>query len=166
MFPGFAINQERLAQLLAFRGRFELAIEEDTRARLFTGEDEKSAVDEEAALRLSWTNGGSRGYWKQLLIFKQLPVNPPEAYISDFGTAILYAQLGQKSKALDSLERAFQQHSLAMTEMAIEPSFDVIRSQPRFQSRLRQVSLERGIQKPGAPEAAGRISGALTPKRR
>ena len=141
MFPGFAIDHERLAQLLAFLGKFEDAIAEDTRARLLSGEEEHSVLQKEAALRHAWTSGGSRGYWEQLLEFTQLPVNPPETYNSPFGTAILYAQLGEKSKALDSLERAFDQRSLSMTELAIEPSFDPLRPDPRFQALLHRLNL-------------------------
>jgi serine/threonine-protein kinase len=141
MFPGFAIDHERLAQLLAFLGKFEDAIAEDTRARLLSGEDENSVLQKEAALRQALATSGSQGYWKQLVEFTQLPVNPPETYNSPFGTAILYAQLGEKSKALDSLERAFEQRSLSMTELAIEPSFDPLRPDPRFQALLRRLNL-------------------------
>ncbi|MGB8475940.1 MAG: winged helix-turn-helix domain-containing protein [Candidatus Acidiferrum sp.] len=142
MFPGFVIDHERLAQLLAFLGKFEEAIDEDTKARLLAGEDEQSVLQKEAALRRAWTTGGPHGYWKQVLDFTHLPVNPPEDYNSAFGTAILYAQLGEKAKALDSLEIAFEQRSLSMTEIAVEPAFDPIRNDPRFQSLLRRVGLE------------------------
>lgn len=143
MFPGFAINQERLAHLYASRGRFEEAIAEDTKARLLAGEDQGSALQKEAALRHAWITGGSQGYWKQLLEFTELPVNPPEAYNSPFGTAILYAQLGEKSKALEALEKAYEQRSLKMTELAIEPAFDSLRPDPRFQSLLHRTGLEK-----------------------
>ena len=147
MFPGFAMDHERLAQLLAFLGRFEDAIDEDTKARLLVGEEEHSALQKEAALRHALATGGSQGYWKQLLDFTRLPVNPPEDYNSAFGTAILYAQLGEKSKALDSLEKAYEQRSLSMTELAIEPSFDPLRPDPRFQALLRRMGLEKTIVK-------------------
>jgi TolB-like protein/DNA-binding winged helix-turn-helix (wHTH) protein/Tfp pilus assembly protein PilF len=143
MFPGFAIDHERLAQLLAFLGKFEDAIAEDTRARLLSGEEENSALQKEAALRHALATSGSQGYWKQLLEFTQLPVNPPETYNSPFGTAILYAQLGEKSKALDSLEKAYEQRTLSMTELAIEPAFDSLRPDPRFQSLLHRTGLEK-----------------------
>jgi len=143
MFPGFALNHERLAQLLAFLGKFEDAIAEDTKARLLSGEDENSALQKETALRHALATGGSQGYWKQILDFTQLPVNPPETYNSPFGTAILYAQLDEKSKALDSLEKAFDQRSLSMTELAVEPSFDAIRPDPRFQTLLRRTGLQK-----------------------
>ena len=55
MFPGFAIDHERLAQLYAFLGRFPDAIAEDTKARLLSGEDTQSALKKEAELRQALT---------------------------------------------------------------------------------------------------------------
>jgi TolB-like protein/DNA-binding winged helix-turn-helix (wHTH) protein/Tfp pilus assembly protein PilF len=141
MFPGFAIDHERIAQLHAFLGRFDDAIAEDTKARLLSGEDQKSVLQKEAALRHAWSTGGPQGYWKKLLEFTQRPDNPPEMYGSPFGTAILYAQLGEKDRALEYLETAYEQRSLFMTEIAIEPAFDSLRSEPKFQDLLQRVGL-------------------------
>ena len=142
MFPGFAIDHERLAQLHAFMGRFDQAIAEDTKARLLSGENEKSALAKEAILRHAWTTQGAPGYWKTLVELSQTAENPPEAYNSPFGTAILYAQLGDKARALNALEQAYEQRSLAMTEINIEPAFDPIRGEPRFKALLQRVRLE------------------------
>ena len=142
MFPGFAIDHERLAQLHAFMGRFDQAIAEDTKARLLSGENEKSALAKEAILRHAWTTQGAPGYWKTLVELSQTAENPPEAYNSPFGTAILYAQLGDKARALNALEQAYEQRSLAMTEINIEPAFDPIRGEPRFKALLQGVRLE------------------------
>jgi hypothetical protein len=67
----------------------------------------------------------------------------PEYYEASFGTAILLARLGRKSAALDALEKAYEQRSLAMTELAIEPAFDPLRAEPRFQSLLLRIGLTR-----------------------
>jgi len=142
MFPGFAIDHERLAQLHAFMGRFDQAIAEDTKARLLSGENEKSALAKEAILRHAWTTQGAPGYWKTLVELSQTGENPPEAYKSPFGTAILYAQLGDKARALNALEQAYEQRSLAMTEINIEPAFDPIRGEPRFKALLQRVRLQ------------------------
>jgi TolB-like protein len=141
MFPGFAINHERLAQLLAFTGKFPDAISEDTKARLFSGEDPRSVLQIEAAVQHDWTTGGERGYWLKVLELSRIPEKPPEAYGSPFTTAIIYARLGENAKSLDSLEQAYEQRTLAMTEIAIEPAFDTIRTDPRFQDLLRRVNL-------------------------
>ena len=73
----------------------------------------------------------------------RIPDNPPEFYESPFGAAILLSQLGRKSAALDALEKAYEQRSLAMTELRIEPAFDPLRADPRFQSPLMRVGLVR-----------------------
>jgi len=142
MFPGFAIDHERLAQLYAFLGKFADAITEGTRARLLSGEDGKSSLKKEEALRHAWMKDGSSGYWKELLELTQMADNPPETYQSPFGAAILYAHLGEKTKALDSLETSYEQRSFAMTEIAIEPAFDSLRGEPRFKDLLRRVRLD------------------------
>ena len=141
MFPGFAIDHERIAQLHAFMGRFDDAISEDTKARLLSGEDQKSALQKEAALRHAWATSGPQGYWKKLLELTRMPDNPPETYLSLVGTATIYVQLGEKSKALECLEEAYEQRSLAMTEIAIEPAFDSLRSDAKFQNLLHRVGL-------------------------
>jgi TolB-like protein/Tfp pilus assembly protein PilF len=122
MFPGFAIDHERMAQLHAFTGRFDDAIAEDTKARSLSGEEQKPVLQKEAELRRAGTTGGPQGYRNKVLEFTQRPDNPAETYGSPFGTAILYAQLGEKDKALECLEKAYEQRSLFMTEIAVEPA--------------------------------------------
>lgn len=142
MFPGFAIDHERMAQLYASLGRYADAIAEDTKARLLSGEDAQSALKKEAALRQALATGGPAGYWKKLLDLTRMADNPPETYRSPFGAAILYAHLGEKTKALDSLENAYEQRSIAMTEIAVEPAFGSLRDEPRFRDLLRRVRLD------------------------
>jgi tetratricopeptide (TPR) repeat protein len=143
MFPGFAIDHERMSQLYAFLGKFEDAITEDTKARLLSGKDEKSALRKEAALRRALATGSSHGYWEKMLELTMSSDNPPEA----FGSAIPYVQLGRKAKALDALEKSYQQRSLATTEIAIEPAFNSIHGEPRFQDLLRRMALDSTIAK-------------------
>ena len=142
MFPGFAIDHERMAQLYASLGRYADAIAEDTKARLLSGEDAQSALKKEAALRQALATGGPAGYWKKLLDLTRMAENPPETYRSPFGAAILYAHLGEMTKALDSLENAYEQRSIAMTEIAVEPAFGSLRDEPRFRDLLRRVRLD------------------------
>jgi hypothetical protein len=70
--------------------------------------------------------------------------NPPEAYDDSYGIAIIYSRLGEKEKAIDSLESAYAERKIAMSEIGVEPAFDVLRSDPRFHVLLRRVGLERG----------------------
>ncbi|MGA8620516.1 MAG: tetratricopeptide repeat protein [Candidatus Sulfotelmatobacter sp.] len=141
MFPGFAINHERLAHLYTYIGKFQEAILEDSRARSLAGEDSETVSKKERSLQLAWKSGGPHRYWRQLLEFAHLPDNPPEAYTSAYGLAILYSRFGEREKAIQSLEKAYQERELAMTEIGVEPALDPLRSDSRFQSLLRRVGL-------------------------
>jgi hypothetical protein len=107
------------------------------------GEDPKSAIRKGDELRQALAAHGSRGYWEKLLEMSKDKENPPEAYVSDYGIAILYARLGEKENALSFLEKAHLERELAMTEIGIEPAFDLLRSHPRFADLVRQVGLSR-----------------------
>jgi tetratricopeptide (TPR) repeat protein len=143
MDPNFAINHERLAHLYTYVGKFEQAIDEETKARMLAGEDPKAALAKADALRAALAAHGPRGYWEKLLELSAAKENPPEAYIASYGLAILYARLGEKEKALDCLEQAYTERQLAMTEIGIEPAFDQLRSEPRFAALLGRVGLSR-----------------------
>ena len=57
--------------------------------------------------------------------------------------AILYARMGEKEKALDALEKATDEHILAMTEIGVEPALDPLRDDARFQRLLQRVGLAK-----------------------
>jgi TolB-like protein/DNA-binding winged helix-turn-helix (wHTH) protein/Flp pilus assembly protein TadD len=52
-----------------------------------------------------------------------------------------YLGMGNKDQALAWLERAYSQHSNAMTTLKVEPGYDPLRSDPRFQDLMRRVGL-------------------------
>jgi TolB-like protein/DNA-binding winged helix-turn-helix (wHTH) protein/Tfp pilus assembly protein PilF len=143
MDPNFAINHERLSHLYACIEKFEDAIDEETKARVLAGEDSKAAVRKGDELRQALAARGPRGYWEKLLELSKDEKNPPEAYVSDYGIAILYARLGEKENALAFLEKAYTKRELAMTEIGMEPAFDLLRSHPRFADLVRQIGLPR-----------------------
>lgn len=78
--------------------------------------------------------------------FSQAEVNKtglvaPEGYGTSYGMAILYARLGENDKALESLERAYTERQLPMTEIGVEPALDRLRTDVRFRSLLQRVGL-------------------------
>jgi TolB-like protein/DNA-binding winged helix-turn-helix (wHTH) protein/Tfp pilus assembly protein PilF len=137
----FAINHERLSHLYASIGKYEEAVEEETRARILSGENPKSAVAKGEQLRQAYAASGARGYWLKVLEFSGEKENPPESYSSSSGAAIVLAKLGEKEKAIESLEKAYAERSLFMTELNIEPAFDDLKSSSRFSDLLRRVRL-------------------------
>jgi hypothetical protein len=124
--------------------RFGDAIDEDKQVWLLSGLDAGEAANRANAMHTALTSYGPHGYWEKVLEFSQKDVDAPEAYSSSYGMAILFTRLGQNDRAVESLELAFTQRQLAMTEIAIEPAFDPLRSNARFVTMLRRV----GVGKP------------------
>ncbi len=52
-----------------------------------------------------------------------------------------YVGVGDKEQALAWLERAYAQHSNILTTLKVEPAYDPLRGEPRFQDVLRRVGL-------------------------
>ncbi len=58
-----------------------------------------------------------------------------------FSMAMLYAFLGENSKALDSLDQAYARGSLMMPLLKTEPAFAALHAEPRFQELARKLAL-------------------------
>ncbi len=48
---------------------------------------------------------------------------------------------GEKDRALDFLEKAYQERDSLLVFLHLEPGFDPIRSDPRFQDLVRRVGV-------------------------
>ena len=57
--------------------------------------------------------------------------------------ALGYARLGEKEKALHWLEKAFESHTRDLIYLKVEPSYDSLREDPRFEAMLRRIGLEK-----------------------
>jgi TolB-like protein/DNA-binding winged helix-turn-helix (wHTH) protein/tetratricopeptide (TPR) repeat protein len=62
-------------------------------------------------------------------------------YVSPFYVSIVYAGLHENEKALDWLEKAYEDRSNAIIFVKVDPDFDGLRSNPRFQLLLRRLAL-------------------------
>ena len=139
--PRFPLNHERSAQLYAILGRYEEAIAEETTARVLVGEKQQDVLAKMNTVRRALAAKGERGYWEEQLRLAQDPQNPPEAYVRPYGLAIIYSHLGEKARAFENLENALAERDTQMTELAIEPQFDALRSDPRFVELERRIGL-------------------------
>jgi len=76
-------------------------------------------------------------------VLDQLNALSNQRYIAQKSLATIYAALGEKDKAFERLEKAYQEHSIA-TGLPIKefPGFDSLRSDPRFADLLRRMNLQ------------------------
>src|SRR5262249_54815523 len=64
-------------------------------------------------------------------------------YVSPFWKALVYSSLGDKSSALDLLEKGRDEHDIDMVFLRVTPLFDPLRNEPRFQKLLKRIGLAR-----------------------
>jgi hypothetical protein len=55
--------------------------------------------------------------------------------------ALAYLQLGNKEEAFRWFEQAYKDRAELLVYMKVDPRFDVLRSDPRFEDLLRRVNL-------------------------
>ena len=60
-------------------------------------------------------------------------------YVSPYNVAKVYGALGNNPRALDWLERAYQEHNPDLIELTREPSFAVLRSDAKFIELTRRI---------------------------
>jgi serine/threonine protein kinase/tetratricopeptide (TPR) repeat protein len=63
-------------------------------------------------------------------------------WVTPYNFAVIYSALGDKDQAMASLEKAFEERSWYITELAVDPKVDYLRSDPRFQGLLRRMNLQ------------------------
>jgi hypothetical protein len=66
-----------------------------------------------------------------------------QRYVSPGAIALLYICLGEKDRAFEWLEKAYQERANSMAYLGVEPLVDPLRSDRRFQDLLRRIGLEK-----------------------
>ncbi|MGB7069674.1 MAG: tetratricopeptide repeat protein [Pyrinomonadaceae bacterium] len=100
-----------------------LKLEETTSALLFLGRAYAVTGNHKEALR----------------ILDRLHVS--EKYVSPAETAILYAALGERQKAFNSLGKAFAERDFRLTSLKVEPAYDPLRDDPRYKELIKRMNL-------------------------
>jgi Tfp pilus assembly protein PilF len=61
-------------------------------------------------------------------------------YVSPFDIAAIYVRLGDKQRAFDGLEKEYREHSSQLIGLKVDPFYDSLRSDPRFDDLLRRMN--------------------------
>jgi len=73
-------------------------------------------------------------------ILQELTARGKQRYVPSYQVALVYVGLGDKGQAFDSLEKAFDERSTLLTYLKMDPRFDPLRDDPRFQAMLRRLN--------------------------
>jgi TolB-like protein/DNA-binding winged helix-turn-helix (wHTH) protein/Tfp pilus assembly protein PilF len=115
-----------------------------------TGEREKAVAVLEKAARLDETNAvlsilaeayADAGRIDDAhRILRELDQRSRNSYVSPFLLAGVYLSLGDKNRALDLYDKAYQAHDWGLVWLNVGLKFDPIRSDPRFVALLRRMN--------------------------
>jgi serine/threonine protein kinase/Tfp pilus assembly protein PilF len=90
------------------------------------------------ALGRGYAEAGYRGAMR--LAAEKLAARSTLAYVPALRIARLYAHAGEKDRALEWLEKAYQQHEVPLVHLSVAWDWDSLRGEPRFQDLLRRMN--------------------------
>jgi TolB-like protein/DNA-binding winged helix-turn-helix (wHTH) protein/Tfp pilus assembly protein PilF len=137
--PDFFVTYYHFAWLYSQLGQYQNAIGELTKGRLLSANDRavKAAASEDVALRKAFAAEGATGFWQQLLTSNEKSGRD----IGEFDNPQLHARLGDKQKALEWLNRNYEERRALGTLLNVDPAFDSLRSDQRFADLVRRMGL-------------------------
>ena len=123
-----------LGQTYVATGKLEDAIRELDRARALS----PSALRNLGVLGDAYGRSGQRQ--SALKIAADLDALSQTRYVAPIYSALIYMGLGDKTRAFEFLDKSYDARSEWMIDLKVEPEFDPLRSDPRFQALLRRVA--------------------------
>ena len=97
-----------------------------------------SGIPEEALLRrAAYEKGGLAGYWREDL---QVRIRQ-RANIDSVHQAMYAVLTGKKENAIKQLQFAYRQHCNGLQYLKVEPIYDSLRDDPRFNDLLARLRL-------------------------
>jgi len=92
-------------------------------------------------LGYAYAVSGDRPKAEQVL--RELEEMAKRQYVSSTAFADIHLGLGEKEKALDWLEKSYQDQESACWYLKVDPIYDSVRNEPRFQALLKKVGLDQ-----------------------
>ena len=116
------------------KGMFPEAIAEAQKARELSGPTNSHPM---GFLGYALAKSGKQAEARALLA--ELLKASNERYVSLYNIALIYNGLGDRDQALAWLERGYEQRDQRMTFLKVEPKWNNLRGDPRFQDLMRRV---------------------------
>jgi TolB-like protein/DNA-binding winged helix-turn-helix (wHTH) protein/Flp pilus assembly protein TadD len=133
-----AINPEawvgylQLGQTLSELGKYDDAIAAFENAARYSGGNSKAIAYRAYVLAKTGRKDEARA------VIAALQAKARERYVSPYAVAIIYAGLSEREAALQWLERAYAVRDVHLVFLPVDPRWDALRDDPRFQSLLKR----------------------------
>jgi len=133
--PNYPVTYWILGLLLRKTGCYELAITEAEKAvKLSVGSPLMRAA-------LAHTLGAAGRTKEALQVLDDLTALAKQRYIAPYFFAGIHVGLGENDRAIEYLEKSYEEHSHWLIYLHMDPSMDGLRDNPRFNDVLRRVGL-------------------------
>lgn len=129
--PNFLFAHSYLSHVYAQKGMHLESVKESLECDQEVGRTPR----EIASLREAYLHSGWRGFLRALLEREKIQ------RMGHAEKASTYALLGDQENAIKELERAYDNKEFFLTFVQVEPEYDDLRSDPRFQDLLRRMRL-------------------------
>ena len=133
--PNYPVTYWILGLLYRITGRYDLAISAGEKGVSLSG----GSPLMRAALAHTYGKAGKRAEAQQIL--NELSALAKCKYVAPHFFAGIHIGLGEYDRAIEYLEKSYEEHSHWLIYLHIDPSMDELRSDPRFQDLLKRVGL-------------------------
>jgi eukaryotic-like serine/threonine-protein kinase len=133
--PNYPVTYWILGVLLRKTGRYEMAIAEGKKGVTLSG---GSPLIRGA---LAHTLGAAGKTREACQILEDMTELAKQKYVAHYFFAGIHLGLGETERAIEYLEKSYEEHSHWLIYIDKDPSLDGLREKPRFQKILRQIGL-------------------------
>ena len=135
--PNYPITYWVLGLLLRKTGRYEQAIAEGEKAVTLSGGSPLMRA------ALAHTLGAAGRAKEARKILDELTELAKQRYVAPYFFAGIHVGLGENERAIEYLEKCYEEHSHWLIYLHLDPGMDGLRENPGFQDILRRVGLPR-----------------------
>ena len=132
LHPGFGMAYEFLTDVYLCQRRFPEALAAIEQARRLNGE----SLEETARLKAAYERGGAQAFWRHRLAAAMKQPHP-----LPYVVALYHAQLGERDRALEWLERAYAERDRFLIFVGADHRFAPLAGDPRFEQFRRRVGI-------------------------
>jgi len=132
--PKFAPARRLLEEVYAQMGKYKEAVaEREKMLSLFGGSELAASVEED------FSKSGYRGVLQSWV--DGLTEVSKREHVSSYSISEAYMRMGEKEKAIKRMQEAYDEHDSELVSLGVEPVFNPMRSDARFQEILRRMKL-------------------------
>jgi len=140
MDSGFAVAHGNLGQALLARGEYGKAVQELQQALILSGNE----TSFKAEVANAYAVEGRKP--EALAILHDLLQMASRHYVSPYSIALIYAGLGDKDEAFRWLDKAYEERSVRLINIAVHPRFAGLRDDSRFAVLVQRIGLPLAVQ--------------------